>query len=74
MRWCVIKFENPNGRYYYIFVQRDMLSDEVLTVVRGGRGCCVVRNVVTDDATAIRKEINRLIKKRLSRGYVLTQS
>lgn len=68
----MLKFENPNnGRYYYIFKERDLLNDLVLTVIRGGNNTHVRRSIGFDCELAIHKEICRLSKKRIKRGYIL---
>lgn len=73
----MIKFENKsNGRYYYLYIQRDMLNDVVLTVVRGGRNVRVARNVsiLYDNRDSLSDEIARLSKRRIKRGYHLISS
>lgn len=72
----LLKYENPiNGRYYYIFVDKDILNDFVLTVIRGGtlRGVRsrTVRHFGYACRVALQKELDRLSKKRIARGYRL---
>jgi len=72
----MLKYENPeNGRYYYLAVYKDILDDYVLTVIRGGhlRGVRsrVVRHFGYACRMALQKELDRLSKKRIARGYRL---
>ena len=69
----MLKFEHPNGRYYYIYVQQDFFNDIILSVMRGGRNQRITRNILFNCPVAIKKEIDRLSKKRIKRGYVLIQ-
>lgn len=66
----MIKFENKtNGRFYYIFVSKDLLNDLVIRITFGG--CNVSRNriIFCGSRKDIEKEIERITKRRLSRGY-----
>lgn len=68
----MIKFENKtNGRFYYLSIQKDLLNDIVLTIIRGGSNSRVVRNICYDSMESIMKELQRLMKRRLKRGYTL---
>jgi len=68
----MIKFENPeNGRYYYLVKEKDILNELVLTVIRGGRNVRVVRRMGFGCESLIQKEIERISKKRIKRGYIL---
>jgi hypothetical protein len=68
----MIKFENKtNGRFYYLSLQKDILNDLVLTIIRGGRNSQRVLNVNYNCLDAITNELQRLIKRRLKRGYTL---
>jgi hypothetical protein len=69
----MIKFENKeNGRYYYLSIERDLFDDYILCVLRGGRHHRrIVRQFVHVDNQAIQKEIQRLSRLRLQRGYTL---
>lgn len=68
----MIKFENKtNGRFYYLSIQKDILNDLVLTIVRGGKHHSVIRNIGYHCMDAITNEIQRIIKRRLKRGYTL---
>jgi len=68
----MIKFENKsNGRYYYLIVEKDMFDVLVLTVIRGGVNHRIIMHFGYGCKDIIRKEIERISKKRLQRGYVL---
>ena len=68
----MIKFENKeNGRYYYLSINRDLLNEFVLTIARGGRNIHLVRHLGYACIGTIHKEIERLSKRRLKRGYTL---
>lgn len=71
----MLKFENKsNGRYYYITTERDIFNDLVLTVIRGGiHGRCV-RHYGFNCQESIIREINRLTKLRIKRGYTLVSN
>ena len=69
----MIKFENPtNGRYYYLQIDRDILNDLVLTIIRGGSrsNSRVVRHFGYKCPLTIQREIQRICKVRLRHGYV----
>lgn len=69
----LIKFENPiNGRYYYLTVANDLFNKYVLTITRGGVSARVVKHLGFDCMEKIKNEIDRLTKRRLKRGYILT--
>lgn len=66
----MIKFENKeNGRFYYLSTARDMLNDLVLTVIRGGANARVVRHFGYSCQDTLRKEIERISRIRIKRGY-----
>jgi hypothetical protein len=68
----MIKFENKtNGRFYYLLVDKDMLDDSVLRVFYGGVGVIRTRTISINNMCEAQKEIDRVAKKRLSRGYSL---
>ncbi len=68
----MLKFENKeNGRFYYIQSQSDLINDHVITITRGGANISVVRHMGFESHETLAKEIQRLTKKRLKRGYVL---
>ena len=68
----MIKFENAtNGRFFYIKVEGDLLNAYALTIIRGGRQSCVTRRAGFDNRLDLEQEVQRLIKRRLSRGYAL---
>lgn len=68
----MIKFENRNnGRYYYLIVEKDLFDVLVLTIIRGGLNHRIVMHLGYGCRMAIGKEIERITKKRLQRGYVL---
>ena len=68
----MIKLENKtNGRFYYLSLQRDLLDDLVLTITRGGARISLVRSKGFRDMALCTKEISRIIKRRLQRGYTL---
>jgi len=71
----MIKFENrSNGRYYYLAVQRDMLNEYVLIIMRGGRAANIVRRMGFSSALVLQDRIDQLSKRRLQRGYSLIHS
>jgi hypothetical protein len=68
----MLKFENKsNGRYYYIYIQRDMLNDHVLTILRGGKNARICRNIIVSDSGCIDEKVKYLTRLRLKRGYTL---
>lgn len=68
----MLKFENKsNGRFYYININKDMLNDLVLSVTYGGINTVRCRILLCGNLTSIHREILRLYKKRLKRGYIL---
>lgn len=70
----MIKFENKNnGRYYYLFINRDIFGEFVLTTIRGGLNVRVMRHFGFNDLEKIHREIDRIKKRRLQRGYTLVQ-
>lgn len=70
----MIKFENrSNGRYYYLKTEKDMLDEYVLVVVRGGYRHRVVRRVGFGSLDACQKEIERISRIRINRGYSLVE-
>jgi len=72
-KYPVIKFENPNnGRFYYLHVQKDLLGDVVLSSIRGGKFHRVERKIALNCEIEINKEIERITKIRLKRGYQLS--
>ena len=72
----MVKFENKsNGRYYYLVVETDLFGDNVLNITRGG-AFFNRRNIrsVSGSMEEIQREITRLTKIRLQRGYTLVNS
>jgi hypothetical protein len=68
----MIKFENKsNGRYYYLIINKDMFNEIVLTIIRGGNFNRVIRHYGFNCKTTILKEISRISKLRMKRGYIL---
>lgn len=72
----MLKFENTeNGRFYYLSIQKDLLNDLVLCVNFGGshsgRAISYHRIIHAGSREDIQREIIRLSKKRLRRGYEL---
>lgn len=68
----MLKFENPsNGRYYYLETHRDLLNDLVLTITRGGAHSRIVRHFGYNCETTLIREIERIKRIRLKRGYEL---
>lgn len=69
----MLKFENQsNGRYYYLYVETDLFGDTVLGVIRGGkRNNIKPLRLLSGKEEAIQREITRITKIRLSRGYTL---
>ncbi len=70
----MIKFENHlNGRYYYLYLHKDLFDDLVLTVVRGGKFNRIVRNHYFRCKKRALQEIERISRIREKRGYRLVQ-
>ena len=68
----MIKFENKqNGRFYYLIQHRDLFSDMVLTVIRGGYQSRVIRHYGYENQELMNREIARISKIRISHGYEL---
>lgn len=68
----MLKFENPtNGRYYYIIKNKDMINDLAITVIRGGIHHNVTRRMGYNDPGQLEREVEKLVKRRIKRGYVL---
>ena len=68
----MIKFENrTNDRFYYLLVEKDLLNHCVLRIYFGGARISRCRVIGFEDQREMQKEIDRLAKKRLSRGYSL---
>ncbi len=67
----MLRFENKsNGRFYYMDIKNEY-NQFVIRITRGGRHVCIVRDIVLDGASSMAKEINRLTKRRVKRGYSL---
>jgi len=73
VRGIMLKFYNQtNGRYYYMSIERDLFDDYVLNVVRGGISKRIHYNpFVHQDVEKVHGEIARLSRIRLQRGYTL---
>ena len=70
----MIKFENAeNGRFYYLVKEKDIFNALVLTVIRGGTHSRVVRHFGFNCEISIQREIERISRQRLKRGYRLIQ-
>lgn len=68
----MFKFENKsNGRFYHIDIKKDLLNDDVIVVCNGGRFTSRLRTIGLTNPYDMAKELTRLIKRRLSRGYQL---
>lgn len=68
----MIKFENKvNGRYFYLYIARDMFDDLVLTVIRGGANARVQYNYRHGSLPVLEGEVARISKQRIKRGYTL---
>ena len=66
----MIKFENEtNGRFYYLEINKDLLNESVLRITYGGRHISRTRTVYFGSEDSISKEIERITKKRIKRGY-----
>lgn len=66
----MIKFENKeNGRFYYMQIEKDLFNDIVICVIRGGANISVCRLIFCDNELGAKKEIDRLSRVRLQRGY-----
>jgi len=67
----MIKFENKsNGRFYYMEIRKDLL-DYVVVIVFGGSNVTRTRTIACDSRMDLHKELDRLSKRRIGRGYVL---
>lgn len=67
----MLKFENPtNKRYYYISPQRDLLNDNIIIIYRGSPTKRITTSIYVGDNVNSKNELNKIIKRRLSRGYV----
>lgn len=67
----MLKFENPaNGRFYYIEINKDMY-DLVLRITFGGLNSVRHRVHMCNSRETLDKEVERLHKKRIRRGYIL---
>lgn len=70
----MLKFENPsNGRFYYMFMMRDLFNDLNLCIFYGGRHSRFIRTIGYNCRNTIREEMERLSKRRLKRGYLLVK-
>lgn len=70
----MIKFENPeNGRWYYILIQKDLVSENAVTVVRGGRDRVVVRHAGFYSRADLDIYLAMVQKRRIRNGYRLVQ-
>lgn len=68
----MLKFENPiNGRFYYIELTRDIFNDRVISIFFGGRGVSRNTLVYCRDGDESKKLLQKLIKRRYTRGYIL---
>ena len=68
----MLKFENPtNGRFYYIQINKDMLDDSVLCITFGGANVVRHRVHMRGDESLLHREVEKLSKKRIRRGYIL---
>jgi hypothetical protein len=68
----MIKFENKsNGRFYYLSVKKDMLNDDILHINYGGLSASRYRTICFASLCNMQKEIARISKIRLQRGYSL---
>jgi hypothetical protein len=69
----MLKFENiANGRYYYLLVEKDLLGDLILTIYYGGEGHHFIRKVFVGSSVGLDREVARISKRRIARGYELT--
>lgn len=68
----MVKFENKiNGRFYYLFVEKDSDNCFALRIFYGGKHVRRTRTALYEDSESFRKEIERITKRRLQRGYSL---
>jgi len=68
----MLKFENAtNGRFYYIYIDRDIVNELVLRITYGGRNVSRTRTIFSGSHDNLRNEIDRISRKRLRRGYKL---
>ena len=71
----MIKFENKsNGRYYYLIKNMDIFSENTLTIIRGGYNSRVVRHFGYNCSEIIEREIERISRIRIKRGYTLVKN
>lgn len=68
----MLKFENKeNGRFFYIQSHTDLIDQYVLTITRGGAAITVIRHLGFECNETRDREIRRITKRRLKRGYTL---
>lgn len=71
----MMMFENhANGRYYCLMIERDLLDDCVLVVIRGGLLARVTRRVCHGSPAECQKKMQKMCKRRISRGYSLVNT
>lgn len=71
----MIKFENKtNGRFYYMYSETDLFNELVFCIIRGGKDSCIKRTYGYNSEINIRREINRISKVRIKRGYSLVEN
>jgi len=67
----MVKFENPtNGRFYYMYIEKDLFDDMALVIVRGNKHSIIIRNYDFNCRNKIMEEIVRISNIREKRGYV----
>jgi len=68
----MLKLENKaNGRYYYIYIQKDLFNAICLHIIRGGRHRNVHRLLFCASILEAHKTVERLMLIRLKHGYTL---
>lgn len=68
----MIKFENKtNGRFYYLCVEKDDDNTSRLCVFYGGRRVHRSRVALFEDRTILQREVEKITRRRLQRGYSL---
>lgn len=67
-----IKFENKTtNRYFYIQIDKDLINDYMMVIRRGGQFKNVILKKGFSCWNALQKELDKIMKRRLQRGYSL---
>jgi hypothetical protein len=69
----MMKLERDDGRFYYIYISKDMIDDNVLFVLRGGRNVSILHRVCTGSMATLLGVREKLYKRRLRNRYNIVQ-